>query len=159
MLSQLQFAADGSLAGRLSYGAPAPADSNGRREIDRPCVDRERRLATGPHLLAGDDNAQGDRRMTSLGKLIRRSVDVREGELPALLWSSAYFLLILTAYYILRPIRDEMGRIGGTRNLAWLFTATMIGMLLIHPVFTSLVTRFPRRVFIPYIYRFFILNL
>jgi AAA family ATP:ADP antiporter len=97
--------------------------------------------------------------MTRLGRLVRRSVDVREGEMAALIWSSAYFLLILTSYYILRPIRDEMGRIGGTRNLAWLFTGTLIGMLLIHPVFTSLVTRFPRRRFIPFIYRFFILNL
>ena len=96
---------------------------------------------------------------TSIGRLIRRSVDVREGEGIALVWSSAYFLLILTAYYILRPIRDEMGRIGGTRNLAWLFTGTLIGMLLLHPVFTSAVTRFPRRKFIPFIYRFFIANL
>ena len=96
---------------------------------------------------------------STIGKLIRRPVDVREGEGSALLWSSAYFLLILTAYYILRPIRDEMGRIGGTRNLAWLFTGTLVGMLLLHPIFTSFVTRYPRRQFIPFIYRFFIANL
>ena len=79
--------------------------------------------------------------------------------MPALLWSAAYFLLILTSYYILRPIRDEMGVVGGVENLAWLFTGTLVGMLLLHPLFTSLVTRFPRRKFIPLIYRFFIANL
>src|SRR5688572_12371847 len=79
--------------------------------------------------------------------------------MPALLWSAAYFLLILTSYYILRPIRDEMGVVGGVENLAWLFTGTLVGMLLLHPLFTSLVGRFPRRRFIPLIYRFFILNL
>jgi AAA family ATP:ADP antiporter len=96
---------------------------------------------------------------TRFSHLIGRAVEVRPGEAPALLWSSVYFLLILTSYYILRPIRDEMGVIGGVENLAWLFTGTLVGMLLLHPLFTSLVTRFPRRKFIPLIYRFFILNL
>ena len=59
---------------------------------------------------------------SSLGGLIGRAVDVRKGEAAALIWSSAYFLLILTSYYILRPIRDDMGAAGGVENLAWLFT-------------------------------------
>jgi AAA family ATP:ADP antiporter len=94
-----------------------------------------------------------------VSRIISRAVEVRPGEMPALLWSAAYFLLILTSYYILRPIRDEMGVVGGVENLAWLFTGTLVGMLLLHPLFTSLVTRFPRRKFIPLIYRFFIVNL
>jgi len=96
---------------------------------------------------------------SSLGGLIGRAVDVRKGEAAALIWSSAYFLLILTSYYILRPIRDDMGAAGGVENLAWLFTGTLVGMMLIHPLFTSLVARFPRQKFVPLIYRFFILNL
>src|SRR5690606_32627101 len=67
--------------------------------------------------------------------------------------------LILTAYYILRPIRDEMGVLGGVENLAWLFTGTLIGTLLLHPVYTALVSKLPRRRFVPLTYRFFILNL
>lgn len=94
-----------------------------------------------------------------LGALIRRSTDIHEGEVAALIWSTAYFFCILCAYYILRPIRDEMGVAGGVDNLAWLFTGTLVGMLLIHPVFTALVTRVPRRQFVPWTYRFFILNL
>ena len=96
---------------------------------------------------------------TRFGHLIGRAVEVRPGEAPALLWSSVYFLLVLTSYYILRPIRDDMGVLGGVENLAWLFTGTLVGMLLLHPLFTSLVTRYSRRKFIPLIYRFFILNL
>ncbi len=95
----------------------------------------------------------------TFGNLVGRAVNVRKGEAAALLWSSLYFLLILTSYYILRPIRDEMGVAGGVENLAWLFTGTLVGMLLLHPLFTSLVARYPRRKFIPLIYRFFILNL
>ena len=30
------------------------------------------------------------------------------GELPAVLWAFVYFFALLAAYYVLRPIRDEM---------------------------------------------------
>jgi ATP:ADP antiporter, AAA family len=97
--------------------------------------------------------------MGALSRLIGRAVDFRRGEGIALAWSCAYFFLILTAYYILRPIRDEMGVQGGVENLAWLFTGTLVGMLLLHPLYTTLVGRLPRNRFVPLTYRFFILNL
>jgi ATP:ADP antiporter, AAA family len=94
-----------------------------------------------------------------IAQALQRLVDVREHETAALLWSCAYFFFVLSAYYILRPIRDEMGVAGGVENLAWLFTGTLLGMLLLHPLFAWLVARLPRRRFIPLTYRFFILNL
>ncbi len=97
--------------------------------------------------------------MTSIAGFARRAVFVREGEVAALLLSGAYFFLVLTAYYILRPIRDEMGYSGGIENLAWLFTGTLAGTLLLHPLYASLVAHLPRRRFIAGAYRFFILNL
>jgi AAA family ATP:ADP antiporter len=97
--------------------------------------------------------------MGALGRLLRRVVDVREGEVAAVVWSCAYFFFVLASYYVLRPIRDEMGVAGGVRNLAWLFTATLGGILLVHPFFTALVARLPRRRFVPLIYRFFTANL
>jgi AAA family ATP:ADP antiporter len=95
----------------------------------------------------------------AITRLVTRSVDLREGEGAALGWSFAYYFLLLCSYYILRPIRDEMGIAGGVDNLAWLFTGTLVGMLLIHPVFTALVKSLPRRRFVPLTYRFFIANL
>ena len=97
--------------------------------------------------------------MGALGQLLRRLVDVREHETVALVASCAYFFFVLSAYYVIRPVRDEMGVAGGVENLAWLFTGTLVGMLLVHPLFATLVARFPRRRFVPLIYRFFILNL
>jgi AAA family ATP:ADP antiporter len=97
--------------------------------------------------------------MPALGRLLRRTVDVREHESTALVASCAYFFFVLSAYYVIRPVRDEMGVAGGVENLAWLFTGTLVGMLIVHPLFTALVARFPRRRFVPLIYRFFILNL
>ena len=76
-----------------------------------------------------------------------------------MLWSFAYFFCLLAAYYILRPLRDEMGVAGGVRNLQWLFTATFLVMLAAVPLYGALVARVPRRRFIPLVYHFFVLNL
>jgi len=42
---------------------------------------------------------------------LARIVVVRPGEMRALLWSFAYFFCLLAGYYVLRPLRDEMGNI------------------------------------------------
>jgi len=86
-------------------------------------------------------------------------VPVRPEEVRALLWSFAYFFCLLAAYYILRPLRDEMGVAGGVRNLQWLFTATFLTMLAAVPCYGVLVARLPRRRFIPVVYHFFVANL
>ncbi|NJD20025.1 MAG: MFS transporter, partial [Gemmatimonadetes bacterium] len=94
-----------------------------------------------------------------LAAALRRLVYVEPHEVKLLLLSALYFFLVLMAYYILRPIRDEMGVRGGVQNLAWLFAGTLAGTLMVHPLFTWVVARYPRRQFIPIAYRFFSLNL
>jgi AAA family ATP:ADP antiporter len=90
---------------------------------------------------------------------LTRVVAVRPEEVRAMLWSFAYFFCLLAGYYILRPLRDEMGVAGGVRNLQWLFTATFVVMLAAVPVYGALVARVRRRVFIPLVYHFFVVNL
>jgi AAA family ATP:ADP antiporter len=90
---------------------------------------------------------------------LSRVVAVRPEEVRALLWSFAYFFCLLAAYYILRPLRDEMGVAGGVKNLQWLFTATFVTMLAAVPCYGALVARLPRRRFIPIVYHFFVANL
>ena len=92
-------------------------------------------------------------------RLLQRMVDVRDDEVAGLLLSAIYFFLLFAGYFIIRPLRDEMGMLGGVRSLAWLFTGTLIGMLLAHPIYTALVARLPRSRFIPIVYRFFAVNL
>ena len=86
-------------------------------------------------------------------------VAVRPGELRSLGWSFAYFFCLLAGYYVLRPLRDEMGVAGGVRNLQWLFTATFAVMLAAVPLFGAVVARLPRRRFIPLVYHFFVANI
>lgn len=97
------------------------------------------------------------RQPSSLHNLLLKSVQLEPGETAALLWSFSYFFTLLCSYYIIRPIRDEMGILGGVDNLQWLFTGTLIAMTLLVPLFGWISSRFPRRRFLPYVYGFFIL--
>ena len=94
-----------------------------------------------------------------LERWLSRVVSVRPGEARALLWSFAYFFCLLAGYYVLRPLRDEMGIAGGVRNLQWLFTATFLVMLAAVPVFGAVVARLPRKRFVPLVYHFFVANI
>jgi AAA family ATP:ADP antiporter len=85
--------------------------------------------------------------------------EVRPQERRALGWSLLYVFAVLSAYYVLRPIRDEMGVQGGVENLPWLFTGTLLGMIALNPLFAALVKRLPRVRFISLSYRFFAANL
>ncbi|HWH79274.1 MAG TPA: MFS transporter, partial [Candidatus Binatus sp.] len=91
--------------------------------------------------------------------MLRCAIDVRAAETRALGWSWLYIFSVLFAYYILRPIRDEMGVAGGVENLPWLFTGTLLGMMAVNPPFAALVARLPRVKFISLAYRFFAVNL
>lgn len=92
-------------------------------------------------------------------RLLRRVIDIRPEEIPVVGWCWLYIFSVLSSYYIMRPIRDEMGVAGGVNNLQWLFTGTLIGMLLLNLPFGWLVTKLPRSRFIPITYRFFALNI
>ena len=80
-------------------------------------------------------------------------------ERAAALWSFAYFFTLLAGYYVLRPLRDQMGIAGGVRNLPWLFTATFLTLIVAQPLYGALVARLPRARFIPIVYHFFAFNL
>ncbi len=90
---------------------------------------------------------------------LQRLVDVRPSELAAVAWSWLFFFAVLSAYYVIRPIRDDMGVAGGVNNLPWLFTGSLTGMLLANPPFAYLVARLPRARFVSWGYRFLALNL
>ncbi len=90
---------------------------------------------------------------------VRQLINAQAFELPALLWSFLYFFVLLCGYYIIRPMRDEMGIQGGVENLQWLFTGTFVVMLAAVPLFGWVSSRYPRRRFIPYVYLFFIASL
>jgi ATP:ADP antiporter, AAA family len=101
-------------------------------------------------------------------------------ESPPLFWSFLYFFCLLSGYYVLRPVREAMGASNDVLTifpqamidffarrgmplreftLQVLFTCTFIIMLTLQPVYGALVSRYPRRVFLPTVYGFFIATL
>jgi AAA family ATP:ADP antiporter len=101
-------------------------------------------------------------------------------EVPALPISAIYFFCLLCGYYLLRPVRDAFGASPEVEavfpewlihwstshgiaiselTLQILFTGTFISMLILQPVYGALVSRYPRRVFLPIVYGVFILCL
>ena len=90
---------------------------------------------------------------------LKRIAHARPGEIGVSLWSFAGFFCLLCGYYVLRPLRDEMGVQGGVENLPWLFSATFAAMLAVVPVFGLAASRLPRRRLVPWAYFFFITNL
>jgi AAA family ATP:ADP antiporter len=93
-----------------------------------------------------------------MADLLGRAVLLEEGEAKPLLLSGLYFFLLLLSYYLLRPMREAFGVARGADSLPWLMTCTLIVMLLVNPAFATLVSRLPRRRFIPAAYRFFEVN-
>src|SRR5215831_14793337 len=80
------------------------------------------------------------------------------GETGPSLWSFACFFCVLCGYYVLRPLRDEMGVQGGVENLPWLFSATFAAMCAVVPLFGFVASRLPRRRLVPWTYLFFVGN-
>jgi len=90
---------------------------------------------------------------------LTRFFDVRPHEVAVVAWCWLDIFCILGSYYIMRPIRDQAGVAGGVQNLQWLFTGTLVVMLLLNIPFAYLVRRLPRHRFIAITYHFFAGNI
>lgn len=81
---------------------------------------------------------------------------VRQEELRPLCWCGVYIFCVLSAYYVIRPVRDAFGSANGAEDLQWLFSATLIAMLVCNLPFAALSRRLSRQRAITLFYRFFI---
>ena len=98
-------------------------------------------------------------RHSSLFSVLRKAVDVRPNEVGALLLAGLFNFVILGSYYVIRPIRDDIGAAGGLEALPWMYSGTLVAMLVANTLFSAIVARMSRRRFLPIAYRFFSLNL
>jgi AAA family ATP:ADP antiporter len=91
-------------------------------------------------------------------RLFAKIVDVKPNEVRALWLGFIFFFVVLAGYYVIRPIRDNIGATQ-LENLWWMFTVVLVVMIVANALFSAVVSRMSRRRFIPIAYRFFILNL
>ncbi len=90
-----------------------------------------------------------------MNRLFAKIVDVKPNESRALWLSFLFHFIILAGYYITKPIRDSIGA-SNMEALPWMFTATLVAMLVANAAFAATVARMSRRKFIPLAYGFFI---
>jgi ATP:ADP antiporter, AAA family len=93
-----------------------------------------------------------------MARLLKKIVDVRADEVRALWLGFLFFFVVLAGYYVIRPIRDNIGA-QQFENLWWMFSVVLVTMIVANALFSMIVARMSRRRFIPIAYRFFILNL
>ncbi len=94
-----------------------------------------------------------------MNQFLRRLVVLQPGEAPALLAAFATLFCVFASYTILRPVRDALGITSGLEKIPYLFWGVFVAMLLLQPVYGWLTSRFPRTVFLPWVYGFFAANL
>jgi ATP:ADP antiporter, AAA family len=97
--------------------------------------------------------------MTLITRSLNWALPASQRERVVALWAAGYFFMLLAGYYVLRPLRDQMGIAGGVKALPWMFMATFVTLLIMQPLFGALVKKLPRRWFIATVYQFFVLNL
>ncbi len=90
---------------------------------------------------------------------LRSVLRARAGEERAVGLAFLYFLMLMCAYYLMRPLRDALPANTGLENLAWLYTATFSAMLILTPLFGGLASRVRKQVLLPVTYLFFASNL
>jgi AAA family ATP:ADP antiporter len=73
--------------------------------------------------------------------------------------SALAFFFVMTSYYIIRPVRDQLSGAVGSQSLPFLYGGVFVVMLLMTPLFGALVARFPRRQLLGWSYSFFIVCL
>lgn len=83
-----------------------------------------------------------------------RAAAIREGAEPAL--SALAFFFVMTSYYIIRPVRDQLSGAVGSSSLPLFWGVVFVMMLLLTPVFGWSVARFQRRRLLGWSYSFFI---
>ena len=86
-----------------------------------------------------------------------RQAIVEQAAAPML--SALAFFFVMTSYYIIRPVRDQLSGAVGSQSLPLFYGAVFVVMLLLTPLFGVLVARFRRRQLLGWSYSFFILCL
>ncbi len=94
-----------------------------------------------------------------LDRRLRRLTGLAPGEGSTAALAAVLFFCLMAAYFILKPLRDEMGIAGGVANLPNLYLYTLAAMLAAAPAFGWLSRGRRREVFVPAAYHVFAANL
>jgi AAA family ATP:ADP antiporter len=91
-------------------------------------------------------------------KLLRIVSNVEGHELKAVVGSFLFVIVLMSAYYILRPVRDAMASDWTDAEVSWLWTLNFFISTAVVALYGVLVSRFRLRLLVPSIYGIFALT-
>jgi ATP:ADP antiporter, AAA family len=86
---------------------------------------------------------------SNLPAVLSRLAHIERREVPALVWSFVFFFCVLAAYYVIRPVREEMAVMVGREWLQTLFVIVFLVMLAAVPLFGWVVSHFEKQRIVP----------
>jgi AAA family ATP:ADP antiporter len=91
-------------------------------------------------------------------KLLRVVSNVEGHEIKAVVGSFLFVIVLMSAYYILRPVRDAMASDWSDAEVSWLWTLNFFISTAVVALYGVLVSRFRLRLLVPSIYGIFALT-
>lgn len=91
-------------------------------------------------------------------KLLRIVSNIEGHEIKAVVGSFLFVIVLMSAYYILRPVRDAMASDWTDAEVSWLWTLNFFISTAVVAVYGVLVSRFQLRLLVPSIYAIFALT-
>ena len=91
-------------------------------------------------------------------KLLRVVSNVEGHEIKAVVGSFLFVIVLMSAYYILRPVRDAMASDWSDAEVSWLWTLNFFISTAVVALYGLLVSRFRLRLLVPSIYGIFALT-
>jgi AAA family ATP:ADP antiporter len=92
---------------------------------------------------------------TRLTRLLSSTLDIQPREIRATLASFLLVLMLMAAYYILRPLRDAMASNWTDAEVSWLWTLTFLFSIAAVTLYGAAVARLKARLLVPLIYGVF----
>ena len=96
--------------------------------------------------------SRGDRKV---GRLVRTATKIEPHEQTATLLSFLFVFVLMTAYFILRPVRDALSSDWTDEQLSWLWTSTFFFSVIAVSIYGAVISRVRFRIIVPGVYTFF----
>ena len=98
-----------------------------------------------------NDSARGN----PFARFFKAAAKIEPNELRATMLSFLFVFILMTAYFILRPVRDSLSSDWTDEQLSWLWTSTFLFSGLAVSIYGGVISRVRFKVIVPTVYAFF----
>jgi AAA family ATP:ADP antiporter len=90
-----------------------------------------------------------------LSRIFKAAAKIEPNELKATMLSFLFVFILMTAYFILRPVRDSLSSDWTDEQLSWLWTSTFLFSALAVSIYGGVISRIRFKIIVPTVYAFF----